>query len=462
MYSKITSYFRARSTWLNLVLIGAFWAGMTFGFQKIQSDWWFEDDPCVYSFTERYHSPLAFFHTQDSSNRLITEGSGNQLLPMFFASAWMDSLISDKDAGVEYIHQSLSVLAVALGLYVLVLLWLKSPTFAILTSLIWLILPSSVVLSEFLSARSYVEGLLFSILAWICLLSCKRANWKHTSSFISAVYAFTAIAMLYKEYFPTTVLFSLFLYVTFHRKLKLALGFILIGFGYYLYRDWAVGISARYTMDYLNLSDYLIYLSRLPYIALGTKLGYFAFASFALAIAICIYRGYLSKAECLFWSSVLFVTLATIFPVASASSATWRDHGTWYRSVFLLNTVLLLLFVKVAHTLRGYRYASLAFGLIAFSVIPGTAKTIRTWDSLKEAYALEGKFIVENTDKILYSTLPAYWYLTCIKSYHGGKAGKVFTPSGAERKALLDKGEIWSRQGNAIKPDAKLFEELTR
>ena len=113
--------------------------------------------------------------------------------------------------------------------------------------------------------------------------------------------------------------------------------------------------------------------------------------------------------------------IATIVPVSYPLYGTIRVPGTWYRIVFLLNTVLL---VAGGYLVVRYLRTRMQLAIALFTIISlgaGAAKTEKLWVAMTANAEREGKFYLNNPDKVLLSEQDAWWFIPGIHWMYGVK-----------------------------------------
>ncbi len=121
-------------------------------------------------YTLRYsqiHNPVSIFIDRGILRHLVT---GRALVPMQVLSFWTDVRLAGYSPQFAYLHQTCSFLLTLLFLYlILIRVFQDDIPAAVFVGVLWVLLPSTSVVVQFLSTRHYLEGMLFSALA-LCLL----------------------------------------------------------------------------------------------------------------------------------------------------------------------------------------------------------------------------------------------------------------------------------------------------
>src|SRR5665213_987540 len=408
------------STPIALLLLGAayLWA-----YLRLQSRWWFEDDPSLFAYANEIHNPASVFFDPSLLRHFTT---GKALVPMQLVSYWVDTRLAKLSPAFAYAHQAFSFLLTLLVLYFLLVQLLrnnKAAAFGI--SFLWMLAPSTLVVVQFLATRHYLEGLFFAILAVFVLSKSGLQNGACDWRAYAIAFACGVIAALYKEIYAVIVP-ALFLgYAWKYKSRGLALGAVAMTIAYGAYRLWMLGAALDYNMAFLSAPQYLKFLSKLPYTLSSNYGGYILWGIIA---ALCAYSARAvptdkeRRGPLVFGIAVLVgLCIATIVPVSYPLYGTIRVPGTWYRIVFLLNTVLLVsggcLAVRFLTTRR-----QLALGLLTMIGLgAGAAKTDKLWVAMTARAESEGKFYLNNPDKVLLSEQEAWWFIPGVHWMYGVK-----------------------------------------
>ena len=290
-------------------------------------------------------------------------------------------------------------------------------------SVVWVLLPSTSVVVQFLSTRHYLEGMLFSALA-LCLL-------QHGAR-IGALMAM-ATGMLCKETYAVLIPAIVLLYAWRLRDRGLALSTAAIVCVYAVYRYWMLGPALSYDMPLLTLGQYLKFLSKLPYSLSSNYGGYGLCGAIAGLSYYFARRSRDNLRTILFFLATLALSLGPIFPASWPLYGTIRSPDPWYRILFLLNTVVILFGGYVAVRSLSRRM-QLALAILAFAImIPGAEKTRRLWAEMTASAEREGNFYLNNPDKTLLSEQVAWWFIPGVDQMY-----QVKTPHYVLLKDLSD------------------------
>jgi hypothetical protein len=391
-----------------LLLLGAIYA---LAYLRLGSRWWFEDDPDLYAYANQIRNPADIFIDPSVLRHLVT---GRAMVPMQVLTFWIDVRLAGVSPQFAYIHQVISFLLTLLCLYlILVRVFEGDQRAAFMVSVLWVLLPSTAVVLQFLSTRHYLEGLLFSALA-LCLLQ---------RGFQAAGLASMAVGMLCKETYAVLIPASVLLYAWRRRDRGLALSTAAILCAYAVYRYWMLGPAVSYDMPLLSAGQYLKFLSKLPY-SLSSNYGGYGLC--AILAASCFYFAQQNRDNrriVLYFLAALVLSLGPIFPVSWPLYGTIRSPDPWYRILFLLNTVVIVFAgYLVVHSVP--RRMQLALAILALLIlIPGTEKTRRLWSGMTASAEREGKFYLDNPDKVLLSEqvewfIPGIHWMYQVKTPH--------------------------------------------
>ena len=390
----------------------------TVGYLKLPSRWWYADDPAMFASADSVRNPVHIF----TEPRIIrTLGGGNAMVPMQLLSFWVDVRLGGFSTQFAYAHQIGSFLLTALLLYALLLHTLRHDRLAaFFLTVLWALLPSTLAVLQYISARHYLEGLLFSALA-LNLLVRLPADGARRGCFLTGIYLSLTAAILCKETY-VALLPAVLLVVAWQRRERiLAAGAAAVTLAYAAYRFWLLGPVFAYGMPYLTTRHYAKFLTKLPY-ALASNYGGYLLA--ALLAAACIrfaWRGRENRRAVLLAVLAAALSLAAIAPVSYALYGGIRTPGTGYRIVFLLNTQAVLCAGVMAVRTTGRSVQALILA-VAFAVLGvGAHKTRTLWDGITASARLEGNFYLNNTDKILLSQEEAWWFIPSVHWMYGVK-----------------------------------------
>ncbi len=146
-------------------------------------------------------------------------------------SFWIDVRLAGYSPQFAYLHQTCSFLLTLLFLYLILIRVFQDEVAAVFVSVMWVLLPSTSVVVQFLSTRHYLEGMMFSALA-LCLLQ----RGVRAGALVSMV-----VGMLCKETYAILIPAIVLLYAWRRRDRGLALSTAAIVCVYAVYRYCMLG-----------------------------------------------------------------------------------------------------------------------------------------------------------------------------------------------------------------------------
>ena len=425
-------------------------------------DWWFEDDSAHRVFVRDHPQPLWYF-----SKELVSKLSlGHSVTPWFPLTFWIDATLAPLNPAVAYLHTGLSLFLTAAALYLL-LRRILNPVYALSLVSIWIFLPSTVVITEFLSCRHYLEGLLFSLVGILFALKAVSKSQSQGRGFILMSAACYLLACTTKEVYVSATWFVLLCIYANARRFKAVGSVVACGFLYAIYRLWSLETVGK-NLDFEFLKDYHLFLKRLPFIFSGNQGGYLI-AALGLSMVIwLLWKRKLSLKLVVFVVGVIGVMLVSIFPVTANVTHQFEALGTWYRVVFLLNTFLLIILGYLFYCLKSQRLAALGVTAVGIIILWGGITTTGKWDDMKTEYRRDGKFYLEYPDRLLYSKLPAPWFLHGLHDLYLPNQPKHYltwrVDRGTTKAYVLDQlerfNDIWVYSDHEFVNDPTLLETI--
>ena len=429
-------------------------------FLRTFSHWWFEDDPFLFGFVRTIQNPALFFVSRDTIKSL---GAGGALTPFQAVSEWIDSQIAYRSLAFAHFHNTASVAITLMLLFHVLRRFGLSPRAAIVLGLLWLLLPATIVISEFLSARHYLEGFAVSLLAVALAQNIAQEVWRENRRTIALLCLTLACAMLFKELYAITVPLFCAIYLFESQRYRAAVGpLVLIPF-FLAYRYWVFGGTLDAGSPHLGPTEYVTYLSRLPYAICGNFGGYALVLLFVLLLAG-FARQQKTPGRFLIYAFLIIASnLAVIYPVAFPVSLQWLEHGTWSRALFLLGSGLLIA-GGIACFHSPLRHARTFVPLLTFSVlICGAVATRTEWQRLMLQSKREGRFYVAHPDRLFYSEVPAAFFLDGVRLLYDIPTRHHVLASDQQRPkadSLNRYQTIWRVVDGKYVEDPKLFSEL--
>lgn len=429
-------------------------------FLRTFSHWWFEDDACLFGVVRTVPNPVLFFVSRQTIKSLC---AGGALTPFQAVSEWIDSHIAFRSVAFAHFHNTVSVALALMLLFHVLRRFGLSARAALIVSLLWLLLPATIVVSEFLSARHYLEGFAVSLLAVAFAQNIVQDVWRESAGRVALLCLVVACAMLFKELYAITVPLFCAIYLFESQRLRAAVATLLLIPLYFLYRYWVFGATVDSGSPWLGPTDYLTYLSRLPY-ALAGNFGGYALVVLFVVLLVGFARQRKRPGRFLIYAALIIGSdLAVIYPVAFPVSLQWLEHGTWCRALFLLGSGLLMA-GGIASFHSPWRHArAFAAVLAVFVLICGAVVTRTEWQRLKLQSKREGKFYVAHPDRLFYSEVPAAFFLDGVRLlYDIPVRHHIFAAQRQDPPAdLLDRHQtIWRVVNGKYVQDPQLFAEL--
>ena len=425
-------------------------------FLSLLNDFWIDDDATIFAFIKTIENPIDLFVSQE-----LFKQSYWLFTPLQYFSYWIDYRFGSNDPFIAYLHNTLSFTATSVALFLVVSRYLSTATSFFLTSS-WMMLPSTIAVTGFIATRHYMEGLLFflcSVLFTQKSIDAQTVLQRVVFSIISLLFLF--LAMICKELYVTVGFLTVLLLYIYNRKHIETTAVIAVGVVYTVYYLWALGVTTNYPAKTMNGMEYLVFLSKIPYIFSGNKFGY----GILLALIICfIYQ--ISKRNISFFKILAYLLLIVlnfiiIYPSSIYLLHEWNHHGTWYRLVYLLNLTLLFgIFYVLKNVPTKVKYSFMI--VLLFSLAMGAERTIKIWNDMKQKYEVTGKFYINNHQKVVYSQLPAYWYLGGIKQLYDLDHPYIlsYSPKDFEYHKFSSINEVWRYRKGEMVPDPNLWSKL--
>jgi hypothetical protein len=442
----------ARATLLTLAAL-AFALVNGFSHLRTQQHWWFEDDPMIFAEIADVQSPLAFFFDPAASEGAV---GPNEMAPVLLASFWLDLAFGGRDPGLAHAHSIVVYTLAAAAFLVVALRLLGSWEPALLATFVWCLLPSTIVCVEFLSARHYLIGMVFGLLAFEfaerAMGEFGRRRWLWLGGFVVCAW----IAMVSKELFPPALLTLVFLRFAYRRVFAGCGLSIALALAYVAYRFQMTSPGATYRdLPLLSPAELLVFVAKLPYMLMGGAFGYALVLGAAGVLAWQLRRDLSLRVAAAIFAVTLAIAFFTVYPVAMPVSAAWTTLGTWYRTPFLINTLLILMIARAWKEVPSQRLSRGLFVLTVAVAAHGAHMTKKKWDRMKEAQRLEGEFLLGQPDALLFSWVEAFWFLPGVQKLYPEQASARFVSrwpavSPADRQMLLTTDEIWTLRDGKI------------
>lgn len=430
-----------------------------FGLCQTWGDFWFEDDAPHRVFVRDHNNALAYFGPE-----LVKKLSlGHSVTPWFPFTFWMDHQMSAEGAMPAYLHTGFSLWLTACALFVLAGK-LMNPRWALAVSVVWFWLPSTVVITEFLSTRHYLEGCLLSCISLALCLHSNEQEGRRRMWFTLGAAVFYLLATTTKEVYVSATWVLLLGFYAYAKRWAAVVGTVLCGVAYAGYRLLSLGLVGK-SLGESFASRYHLFLARWPYMFTGNEGGYLLVALVTVVVLVLLWQRKLPWLVVVFIGGFVGAMLLTIFPVSANVTDQYKDMGTWYRVVFLLNTAMLFLGAILVYRLEKPKVGLVMGVLTALLCIPGAWKTSRYWDELKASYTSEAQYYLAHDDRLLYSRLPAPWYLYGIHHLYKPDQEAHYltwrvdngTPKDYVQARVAKYKEIWDLKDGTYQADPELL-----
>jgi hypothetical protein len=432
-------------------------------FLDIFDRWWFEDDPIQFYAVSRIHNPVSLFTDPSVMQNHI--GTGTSLVPMQILSYWVDVKLAGFSPRHAYGHSVISFITTALFVYLVFTRFTGNKNAAILVAAFWMMLPSTIGVHYYLATRHYMEGFLFSLIT--VYLSCSLTETRERKPGLLAAVAVTAgIAMLYKEIFAVVLPVFLLLYGLAKKRASLSILMGSLMAGYAVYRTWMMGFDLHADQPLLGLRDYGVFLLRLPYTFSDNYGGYVLLVlSGVMYLSVCV-GGYFRyrRGFLILFPLLMAISIASIYPVSYPVSARYDHPGTWYRVVFLTHSSGLLFggYLVVCSGQRKLRVVIVA--VTALAVLAGAYDTRRLWLKMMDRAELEGRFYIDNPDRLLYSEQAAHWFIPGLDKMHAFEKPHYILKNKEDPQHIrwmLDMYDgIWRYENGDYREDPELYAHL--
>jgi len=161
---------------------------------------------------------------------------------------------------------------------------------------------------------------------------------------------------------------------------------------------------------------------------------------------------------------VLAASLFSIYPVSYAVLAIFKIPGTWYRAPFLINTLILFFGGYLVSVYISVKWQVIGLLALLTILLPGTHATRQLWNERMTRAELEGKFYLENPDKLLFSEEEAYWFIPGVKSLYKvlneHHINKQFI-TGEHTNAMIERfPTIWRFSDGQFVEDDELYQNI--
>lgn len=371
---------------------------------------------------------------------------------------WIDVHLPFPNPLTGYVHNFLTGVAALLGIFFVLSRITDDRRLSLAGAIAWLLLPSTYATCLFISTRHYVEGLVFA-----CVVFCLAASRRELRPLDWAILGLASVAsMLSKETYIALVPAILIAFGLLRRSrsmVGLALG---LGVAYALYRKATVGAGMKYAVPLLGPTDYLRYLTKLPFTFAESPTGYLVLLLLVGATIVFFRKGDMAaRRETWIFAAFLVATMFVLYPVAYGTLINFKTPDTWLRVVFLLNTVLLVWVVTLAKRIAPAERSLAIVGALGFLLVPGLVRCIRWWDYNMAWERVEATFSLDHPDRLLVSGDQAYWYFDGgVRIWYKKPPLNVILTTKPEPEKDGEKfrraGEVWTYQDGVVRPDPAL------
>ncbi len=452
---------RCPRSWIDYLLIIVTGLIFSIGYLKTTSQWWYSDDPGEFIYVATISNPLAIFIDPIILKSFTT---GQALVPMQLLSIWIDVKLFGYEPFPAYVHNLIVLVLVLVLLYAVLIEWIKNRWIAILGSVIWLILPSTIAVHEFISARHYMEGLAWALaVLWLVKKNIQEPSWRGTLYFL-IVGVLSIQSMLFKEIYAAILPVFLFLAGLNWRKYAYIGLSIALVVCYGLYRLMIIGTSIDYTMPLVGIRKYVRFLLTLPYMLTASEYGYFIYLGIAALTIWLILKDRGAVKGMILTGLATSAALAALYPVTYALYLNYQTPGTWYRVPFIINTIFLLWGMYVLARTPPMKAQIIALAVIGLLILPGTRRTQQHWDIQKEQSRAEAMFYLSNPDKLLFSEADSYWFIIGVHNMYAVPQEHYILSqyrTGQQASHMLSLSKtIWRYKDGQFAPDDKLYQVL--
>jgi hypothetical protein len=457
----------SESVRLNILLLTGFTLLFSLGYLGLSSKWWFEDDPVQIHYVGQIKNPVSIFADPDV---IRGYGAGKALAPMQLLSYWFDVRLFGPFPAIAYAHNLAALVLTALMIQLTLRRWTGDFHISTVAALTWLLLPTTIAVHYYISARHYMEGLLCTLLVVYCTEKFLQPSWRFSKTLaLTGLVVFAVAGMLSKEIYAAIIPAYLLAIGLHKRKAGLASLPLVLGCGYLLYRLLIHGTGLDYTMPFLGVYDYLRFVFALPY-TVSANVGGYVLVACLVALLIKLWKSPAmlphGKTSAKLALVLLGAALVATYPVSYAVLTGYKIPDTSYRMPFILNTILVMWAAYAMSRFLTRKQQLLSFVLLLIVLLPGSERTRRLWQERMARAEIEGRFYVNNPDKLMYSEEEAFWFIIGVHRLHNVTTehyiNKQFRVGKVESERLRQHSEIWRYHEGSFQPDAALFEELKK
>lgn len=382
------------------------WAVLSFGVMRLPSDTWFEDDPNVVAYTTSHPEPWRFL--ADPATIQALHGQ-RVLTPMQPFSFWLDGVLAPQNAAFAYVHSSLWLLATMLAGFWALRHWLETWG-AAAAMMTWACLPATMAVTEFLSARHYLAGMCFFLLALGAVRKrAQSVGWRRALWLTVCLSGYVA-SLCSKELYWLAGWWVLGTVAMADRDIPTMVAVGGLGLCYPIYRFWALDtLSSGVAAPDVALSSLPAFLLQFPNYFAGLGVGWIWLGITFVLMWRCWRERAMERSELWLWLGFVATAIAVVVPVlppllAPNASLTWTRVLLLWNGVWLAVTWRLLVLVP----LRSYGWFLAFLGML---VAVQAWQTAAAWDRLKQPYAEHAAFYRDYPDRLLLVQLPGEMFM---------------------------------------------------
>ncbi|MEW6002258.1 MAG: hypothetical protein AB1638_06385 [Nitrospirota bacterium] len=404
---------------------------------SLLSGWWYFDDPNIVLFASQHGVSEFLFNPS-----IWQSFSPFNLTPWVLISLKADHILAGFYTSGYYLHQIISLVIVAFAVFNILNLYVKKPLFAFIAVIIFLLSPSTLSVTSWLSTRHYLEGLGFALLSIYFYIRSLRDD-KLPLLFLATLFYGLAIAS--KEiYVPLPFLCILLPVQKLKRRLIFLIPLFLLTGVYILYRAWMLGDNAFGGYSAIwpwNVKSVIVSTPKIFKYYGGSWWIFFV----VFAVILWGFRfidGWTSRIkEALRGVSIFSLFYIPIVPV----SPLWGGLGS-LRYFFLTS-----LFITFCYSLSLDRIfeksGRIQRALLILSVLPVTAGFYGSfveqrvlWDSEKAVAFAEGNFFLENSGSLdaIFKINQPHWFFDGLEKLKREESKKE-----TDRKIRLVSGDFY-------------------
>lgn len=376
-------------------------------YASLLAGWWYTDDPIIIAFVSG-HSPFSFLCRPD----VWQSFSPFNLVPWALLSLKADSVFFGFGTAGYYLHQILSLCIAALALFAVLDLYCERRLFSFLGVCLFLLNPSTLSVSSWLSTRHYIEGMGFALFGVFFYVRSVRGNKPALALISAALYMFAALSK--EVYVPLPFLLLLLPEQGLKRRAIFAIPAFLLSGGYTLYRFLMLGNSA--VGGYSSLWPWTFKSSVLATPTMFRSFG----GSWWIFVIVCVVilwgiarrKGWKDRAGALFrgFSSFLLFYLPVV-PV----SPIWLSSLRYF---FTVSMFIAFCYVTSADALyeKGGKVQKIVTALSVLAVLIGLSRSFMTgkssWDTEKASAHAEGSFFLDNSERLdaVFRITQPHWF----------------------------------------------------